>query len=473
MNHVRNFVFGLGLFLASFLAWGCSLAPEYRRPAAPVPEVLGALNEGAEWSDVEVVGLVKWEDFLPEERLRALIKLALEKNRDLKLAGLKILEARAEFGLSRSERWPKLEGELSQETSGGSKRETEESYEASLMLPVFEIDYLNRLGHLERGALERYLGTIEAGRYAKITLVSSVAGAYLENRLAEERVKLMESNLNNFRVSRAFVEERIRSGQADLLELEQARGLVAYAEAQLEGRKAELIRSQNELAFWLGDFESLPLELPRAWPLLKWPRLNLPEGLRSEVLLNRPDVMEAERALIAANANIGAARAAFFPSIGLTGSLGLMGLDLASLFRGGGDLWSFGPRITIPIFTAGRNRANLDLAEIRKDMAIVDYEMAIQKAFREVAEGLSLRERLAQRLKAQSNYLGIQRRVLELASNRYQNGVISYLEVLEAQRSVLEAELDLLEIKKDWIFNDLALFAALGGGFPREEEKND
>jgi Cu(I)/Ag(I) efflux system outer membrane protein len=447
-----------------------------------VPPTLGDLNlaelnlddpSGALTSlDAQGLSKLKWEYFLPEERLRALVGLALEKNRDLRLAGLKILEARAEFGMSRSERFPMLEGELAQETSGGSRRSTQESYEAGLTLPVFEIDYLNRLGDLERAALETYLGTLEAARYAKIVLVSSVSGAYLRNRLAEERVKLMERNLNNFRVSRAFVEERIRSGQADLLELEQARGMVAYAEAQLEARKSELVTTQNELSFWLGDFETESLDLPKPLPLLKWPRLNLPEGLKSEVLLDRPDVMEAERALIAANANIGAARAAFFPSIGLTGSLGVMGMDLESLFRGGGDLWSFGPRLTIPIFNAGRNRANLDLAEIRKDMAIVDYEMAIQKAFREVADGLGLRERLSQRLKAQTNYLNIQRRVLELATNRYQNGVIGYLEVLEAQRSVLEAELDLLEIKSDWILNDISLFAALGGGFPREDTPN-
>jgi Cu(I)/Ag(I) efflux system outer membrane protein len=454
---------------AAVLVWGCSMAPEYARPAAPVPATVGEASAALLAEGPEALAgpaLPGWEEFLPEPRLRALVGTALAKNRDLRVASLMILEARANFGMARSERFPMVEGEISERTSGGTGRMTQESYEAAIMLPAFEIDYLNRLGDLERAAMESYLGTVEAGRYAKIGLVASVAGAYLDNRLAVERVRLMERNLQSFRVSRAFVEERIRSGQADLLELEQARGMVAFAEAQLEARKADLVTTENALSFWVGDFGRA--DLPKAIELLKWPKLTLPAGIRSEVLLARPDVAEAERALKAANANIGAARAAFFPSISLTGSLGVMGMDFESLLGGQSGVWSFGPRITIPIFNAGRNRANLDMAEVRKDIAVANYEKAIQNAFKEVADTLGLRERLAQRLKAQANYLGIQRRVLELATNRYQNGVIGYLEVLEAQRSVLEAELDLLEIKKDQILNDISLFASLGGGFPED-----
>jgi Cu(I)/Ag(I) efflux system outer membrane protein len=439
----------------------CSLAPDYVRPEAPIPENAGLLVD-------QGPSLPAWEDYLPETRLRKLILTALDKNRDLRVAGLKILEARAEFGMARSERFPMLEGMASETASGGARLMTNQTYELALSLPAFEIDYLGRLNDLSRAALERYLGTIEAGRYTRLTLVASVAGAYLDNRLAIERVRLTERNLKSFRDSRSFVEERLRSGQADLLELEQAKGMVAFAEAQLATRKAELVKTENALAFWIGDFGAL--ELPEATPLMKWPKLTLPEGIRSGILLGRPDIMEAEHALLAANANIGAARAAFFPSINLTGSLGVMSMELSSLLGGNNSVWSFGPRVTIPIFNAGRNRANLDLAEVRKDMAVAEYEKAIQNAFREVAEGLGMRGRLAERLKAQSNYLATQRRVLELAENRYQNGVISYLEVLEAQRNVLEAELELLEIKREQIFNDISLYSAMGGGFPEEDE---
>ncbi|MDR2367280.1 MAG: efflux transporter outer membrane subunit [Deltaproteobacteria bacterium] len=447
------------LIVSTLIAAGCSLAPDYVRPAAPVPGTLGSPGEpGAR--------LPPWEEFFPEPRLRALLGIALGNNRDLRLAALRVLEARAGFGLARAGRLPMVEGEVGWERSGGPRRMTEESYEAALALPAFEIDYLNRLGDLSRAALETYLGTAEAGRYARITLMSGVAGAYLESRLAAERVGLTRRNLQSFRASRAFVEERLRSGQADLLELEQARGLVAFAEAELEARKAELVLAENALAFWVGDFGGP--ELPGATALLKWPELRLPEGVPSETLLARPDIREAEHALRAANANVGAARAAFFPSISLTGSLGAMGADFSSLVGAGGGLWSFGPRITIPIFNAGRNRANLDLAEVRKDIAVATYEKAIQSAFREVADAMGQKASLTRRLKAQANYLAIQRRVLELANNRYQNGTIGYLDVLEAQRSVLEAELSLVAIQKERIANDVALFAYLGGGFPAD-----
>jgi NodT family efflux transporter outer membrane factor (OMF) lipoprotein len=360
-----------------------------------------------------------------------------------------------------------LEAEGMETVSGGAGRDTGRSFDVGLALPAFELDYLGRLGDLSSAALERFLGTIEAGRYTRLALASSVAGAYLDSRLAQERVRLTERSLSSFRASMAFVEERILSGQADLLELEQARGMVAFAEAGLAAARAEAVMADNELAFLVGDFGAL--ELPPATALLRWPSLPLPEGVRSETLLGRPDVMEAEHALKAANADIGAARAAFFPSISLTGALGLMSMELRSLFAGGNELWSFGPQIRLPIFYGGRNRANLDLAEARKDMAIVEYEKAIQGAFREVAQGLGLRTALAGRLKAQANYLATQRRVLELATNRYQNGVISYLEVLEAQRNVLEAEQELLEIKREAISNDIAIYFALGGGFPEDD----
>jgi Cu(I)/Ag(I) efflux system outer membrane protein len=457
----RNFTGALAFALALiFLAAGCSLAPDYQRPQAPVPPSIGAPETSEE------LRLPSFQEFLPEPRLTKLIELALEDNRDLKLATLKIEEALAQYGVTRSERFPMLEAQSSDSVRGGSDQSTSNQYGVELMLPSFELDFFGRVKNMSQAALENYLATSEAQRYARIALISSVAGAYLDTRLAWEKRRLTERNLENFRSSMAFVEERILSGQSSLLDLERARGLVDFAQADLASRKAEIIRAENALNILLGDFNSK--ELPEPLPLLKWPKLTLPDGLDSSVLLNRPDILEAEHQLIAANADIGAARAAFFPKLSLTGALGFMSMELASLFDTSSDQWSFTPIVSLPIFSGGKNRRNLDLAEVRREMAVVNYEKAVQGAFKETAETLTVRSELAERFSHQQRYLSTQRRVLELASNRYQSGVISYLEVLEAQRDVFEAEMVLLEIKREQIFNDIALYSALGGGFPSE-----
>jgi Cu(I)/Ag(I) efflux system outer membrane protein len=399
------------------------------------------------------------------------VEKALEENRDLKLATLRIREALAEYGVTGSERFPMLEVSGSQTVSGGGGgRRTTEDYEAGLMLPSFELDFFGRINSMTEAARENYLATQAAARYARLALLTSVCGAYLDARLAQERFGLTQRSLESWRSSMAFIEERIISGQAQLLDLEQARAMVAFAEASLALQRVEIAKAQNALKLVLGDFKELTL--PSPVPLANWPQVTLPENLPSESLLTRPDILEAEHKLLARNADIGAARAAFFPKISLTGALGFMSMRLASLFDPGSDQWSFSPVVTIPIFSGGRNRANLELSEIRREMAIVEYEMTIQSAFREVAEGLEVRKLISQRLEAQRKYLSAQRRVLDLAANRYQSGVVSYLEVLAAQREVFDAEMTLLEIKREEIFNDLSLYTALGGGFPSDPEEN-
>lgn len=462
-------------FLVSIaIAWmlslsfsACSLAPRYERPVAPVPPMAGDPS-----SPEEMVKLPPWREFLPEERLKALVEEALRSNRDLALANLKVREAMAQYGAAYSERLPMLESESSATISGGGGgRRTTESYEVGLLIPSFELDFFQRVANMSRAASESWLASVEAARMARLSLMSSVAGAYLDTRLAAERLNLTKRTLASLASSMAFVNERVVSGQSSLLDLEQAKAMVAFAEAELAARKLETARSENALKLLLGDFSEK--DLPSPAPILEWPDAKLPAGLPSTLLLSRPDVLEAEHALIAAHADIGAARAAFLPKISLTGALGLMSMELASLFDSGSDQWSYGPAISIPIFSGGRNRANLELAEVRREMAVVSYEKAVQAAFREVHEGLSTRGLLADRVKAQRRYLATQRRVLELASNRYQSGVVSYLEVLEAQREVFEAEMALLELRRESLFNDLSLYAALGGGFPYEASTLD
>ncbi|MDR1657554.1 MAG: efflux transporter outer membrane subunit [Deltaproteobacteria bacterium] len=450
------------LAAATMLAVSCSLSPSYNRPQAPVPATLGVPSP----AEPEVV-LPPWQQFFPEERLKSLVKTALTENRDLKLAALRIQQAAAQYGVIGSERFPMFEAQGNSDfAGGGGGRRTTEDYEVGIMLPSFELDFFGRIANMTQAARENYLSSVEAARYARIALLTSVAGAYLDTRLAQERLKLTQRNLASWRSSRAFIEERIISGQSSLLDLEQARAMVAFAEAESVAMELEIVRSENALKLILGDFQDH--ELPPALPLLSWPISVLPEGLSSANLLSRPDILEAEHRLIATHADIGAAKAAFFPRISLTGALGFMSMELSSLFDPGNDRWSTGAAVSIPIFSGGRNRANLKLAEVEREMAIVEYEMVVQTAFKEVKDALEVRKLITERVAAQRKYLSAQRRVLELATNRYQSGVISYLEVLEAQRDVFEGEMTLLGLRREQIFNDLSLYSALGGGFPDE-----
>jgi Cu(I)/Ag(I) efflux system outer membrane protein len=453
--------------LAALLVSACSLAPRYERPPAPVPPLAG--DPG---SAEAAVALPPLAEFLPEARLKALIEAALRENRDLALASLKVREALAQYGVAFAERLPMLEAEGGVEVSGGGGgRRTTEQYEAGLSFPSFEIDFFQRVANMSQAAREDWLASVEAARMVRLGLLGSVAGAYLDTRLAAERLRLTERTLSSLRSSMAFVNERIVSGQSSLLDLEQARAMVAFAEAELAARRLEIARSDSALRLLLGDFGEM--ELPPPAPILSWPDVSLPEGLPSATLLSRPDILEAEHMLIASHADIGAARAAFFPRLSLTGALGFMSMELASLFDDGNDQWSYRPLLTIPLFAGGRNRANLELAEVRREMAVVTYEMAVQGAFKEVHEGLSVRRLLADRVQAQRRYVSAQRRVLELATSRYQSGVISYLEVLEAQRNVFDAEMALLELRREQLYNDLSLYVALGGGFPEDRSTLD
>ncbi|MDR1545702.1 MAG: efflux transporter outer membrane subunit [Deltaproteobacteria bacterium] len=445
---------------AALALTACSLAPQYQRPPAPIPASAG--EPSAAQAEPAVP---PWRDFFPEPRLQALLAAALEDNRDLRLAALKVLEARARFGVARGERLPMVEAMGVETVSGSQRMPATRDYEAGLSA-AFELDFFGRLKSMSEAAFEEYLAAEEAGRAARLSLVAMVAEAYLENRMAEEGLGLARRNLASWRSSLAFVEERVRSGQSSLLDLEQAKSMAAFAEVAVAERKEAAIRSESALQLLLGDFGAR--ELPEPLTLEGWKPAPLPAGVPSTVLLRRPDVLEAEHMLKAANADIGATRAAFFPSISLTGQYGFMSERLDGLLSGQNAGWSFIPKITLPIFSGGRNLANLDLAEVRRSEAVVAYEMTVQTAFRETAEALAVREQLAKRHQAQRKYLNSLRQVQELAVNRYQSGAVSYLEVLDAQRSVFEAEMALLEIRVAQLMNETALYRALGGGLDGE-----
>ena len=447
-----------GLLLAlSFPA--CSLAPAYTRPEPPVPPaiaVAGALDSG------EAQYRTGWREFFKDPRLRELIALSLEQNRDLRLAALAVAEARARYGVQNAERFPLLGADGSGAYSGKFQPpSSSESHEAAAGVTL-DPDLFGRLKNMSEAALQNYLAAKEARKAVKIELVAEVARQYLAERLAAEGLQLARNTLESRRSSYAFVERRVQSGQSSLLDLEQARSMVASASAAVVRSEREVIQAENALLLLSGSFARRDLPLPV--PLAEQRLADLPQGVSSAVLLERPDIMEAEHRLRAANADIGVARAAFFPSISLTGSLGYMSGALSDLVAGTSGFWSFLPRISLPLFSGGRNIANLELAEILRESSVAQYEKAVQNAFRQVADALQSRASFAEEVAARKQYLASQRLALDLAMHQYVNGSISYLEVLEAQRTVFQIELDLLSIRRDQLANEISLYSALGGG---------
>ncbi|MDR3073540.1 MAG: efflux transporter outer membrane subunit [Deltaproteobacteria bacterium] len=452
-----------GLGLPLLLLPACSLAPAYDRPGLPVPPSVASDAAGAYGNaggDPAVFG-AGWRDFFKDARLQELIALSLEHNRDLKIAALAVAEARALYGVQNADRFPQLDAEGSGGWTGDFRGASSRTYEVAAV-PFFDLDLFGRLKNMSESALQSYLGTKEAEKAVRIALVSQVAQAYLTETLAEERRQLAADTLESWRKSFSFIERRVQSGQSSLLDMEQARSMIEAASAAVAEREREAVQAGNALRLLTGSFERR--ELPPVTPLRSLTFAALPQGIASTALLNRPDVMEAEHALLAANADIGAARAAFFPSISLTGNLGYMSADLTALFSGATSVWSFLPTVSLPLFNAGRNAANLELAEVRKESSVARYEKSIQTAFREVADGLMSRASFEKQREAQERYLASQRLVLKLAMGRYANGAISYLEVLDAQRAIFQAEQDLLGIRRDQLANDILLFSALGGG---------
>jgi Cu(I)/Ag(I) efflux system outer membrane protein len=460
--HTRQFGTAAFCLLLPALA-ACSLAPAYSRPEMPVPAEL-ASEEAPDAPEASLnVQSIGWRDFFKDDRLKELIAIAVRNNRDVKLAVLAVSEAKAGYRVQNSERFPQLSATGSDTYSGGFETViADEKASPSALLPSFEIDLFGRLKSLSDSALQQYLASREAEKAVRIALVAQTAQAYLEECLAREGLRLAESTLESRRGSLAFIEDRVRSGQSSLSDLEQARGLVEFAAIAVAQRQRELTQAGNALNLLLGGFNAR--DLPGATLLTAQGFAELPQKVSSSVLLNRPDVMQAEHILRAANADIGAARAAFFPQISLTGNLGYISNDLLTLFLNETFIWSIAPQVTLPVFTAGRNLANLELADIRKESSVVRYEKTVQTAFREAADALMTKGALGRRLAAQERYLTSQRLVLDLATRRYVGGAASYLEVLDAERNVFQAEQDLLSIRRDQLVNEINLYSTLGGG---------
>ena len=476
------------LWVATLAA--CSFVPKYEQPAAPVsatwPDSAGAQVEGG----VAAADL-PWQQFVHDAQLREVIQLALENNRDLRVAVQNIEQARAQYQIRRADQFPSVG------VTGGATRSAPNpyaalggpsvttSYSVGVGVSAWELDFFGRVAALKDVALANYLATEEARKSAQISLIASVASTWLQLKTDTELLALAERTLGTRDQSLRLTKLRFDNGASSALDMRLAESLSASAQATRAQQQRLRAQDINLLTLLVGQpiperlVPPVPAvvtpEAPRSLsqptaavePAAELPTFTeVPPGLPSDLLLRRPDIRAAEQQLIAANANIGAARANFFPRISLTGSLGRVSGDLDGLFGSGGSkAWSFGPSITLPIFDMGRNQANLDAARAGREIAVAQYEKSIQSAFREVADALAGRATLADQLSAMQAQAAAERDRFRLADLRYRNGIANYLDLLDAQRSLFAIEQALAQVRLAQRANEVQLYKALGGGW--------
>ncbi|SFP17276.1 efflux transporter, outer membrane factor (OMF) lipoprotein, NodT family [Ectopseudomonas composti] len=450
----------------------CSLTPKLEHPTPPVPASFPDVGHAVMAQDGGVpASAMGWRTMFADPQLQRLIELALVHNRDLRLAALNVEAARSMFNIQESTRLPSVsldashtrERALAQGNSGESRREVNRQVAVNVGTSAFELDLFGRVRSLSDAALARYLASEQGRDAAQITLVGAVAEAYFAQRLADEQLQLAERTRGDWQQSLELARLLKQSEQNSSLDVAQAEGQVALAEADLEARRRALAQADNALQLLVGS--ELPGDLPASLPLERQSVIaQLPAGLPADLLLNRPDLRQAEQMLVAANADIGAARAAFFPQISLTASFGYASTSLGGLFDPSRQVWRFTPQISQPLFQAGRLRAELRLAKVRKSEAVAQYERAIQTAFREVADALAGTATFDRQIEAQLRAVTAAERRLELSDLRYRAGVDGRLELLDAQRQLQASRLALLELRRAEIANRVALFKSLGGG---------
>ncbi|MBB5400991.1 efflux transporter outer membrane subunit [Paraburkholderia youngii] len=461
----------------ALLATGCTLAPHYQRPAAPVTATFptgGVYDQqpgaqGARSANGQAAADIGWRNFFVDPRLQQLIEIALKNNRDLRVSVLNMQASAAQYRIVRAGLFPTLNAAASQSRSRTPKDLTFTGVTISNTYSVglnasWEIDFFGRVQSLKDQALAKYLGTAQARKAAEIALVSQVANQYMTVLELDDLLKVTQNTLVTAQESYRITKLQFDNGTGSELDLRQSQTVVETASANLQSQMRLRAQADNALVLLIG--EPLPADLSPGLPLSDQNLLtDIPAGLPSDLLTRRPDIMEAEENLLAANANIGAARAAFFPKVTLTGSAGTLSPTLGGLFKPGSAAWSFAPSITLPIFEGGQNMANLDLANIEKNVQIATYEKAIQTAFREVADGLAARGTYDEQIAALERDVAAEQRRLDLSTLRYKNGVDSYLSVLTAQTALYVAQQALVTARMERLQNLVTLYQALGGGW--------
>ncbi|AZD28084.1 outer membrane protein, multidrug efflux system [Pseudomonas sp. NFPP07] len=461
----------LSLAITAAVLSGCSLIPDYQQPQAPVA---AQYPQGPAYSPAEAANQAAaeqgWRQFFHDPALQQLIQTALVNNRDLRVAALNIDAYAAQYQIQRADLFPAISanGSGSRQRTPARMSQTGEAaissqYSATLGVSAYELDLFGRVRSLSEQALQTYFSSEEARRSTQISLVASVANAYLTWQADKELLKLTQDTLAAYEESYRLTSRSNEVGVASALDLSQARTSVENARVQLARYTRQVAQDENSLTLLLGT--SIPANLPSPQPLSADLLSELPAGLPSELLQRRPDILAAEHNLKAANASIGAARAAFFPSISLTANAGTLSPDMGGLFKGGSGTWSFAPQINIPIFNAGSLRASLDYSKIQKDINVAQYEKSIQTAFQEVSDGLAARQTYNQQLQAQRDFVNANQDYYRLAERRYRIGVDSNLTFLDAQRSLFSAQQALITDRLAQLTSEVNLYKALGGGW--------
>ncbi|WP_332786311.1 efflux transporter outer membrane subunit [Sphingomonas sp. PB1R3] len=448
----------------------CSMTPKLTLPTPPVAAAF-PIASGTE-------ALPEWRRMFGDPRLQTLIALSLDANRDLRIAALNAEAARAQVRVQRAQSLPGLNVESGYTrqrqpagvagagvglTPGGEATGfTFGQFSAQAALTSFEIDLFGRLRAMNEAAFHRWLASVEARRAVRLAVIGAVADAYWNERLADEQLALTRSTLADWRASLDITRLRRDAGQASGADVAQAEGLVRQAQADLAQRERELAQATNALTLAVGA--PLPGDLLPPTPLMEQPiRTALAVGTPSDLLTRRPDIAQAEQDLRAANADIGAARAAFFPRVSLTAAFGFASLTLDSLFQGANRSWSYSPAISLPIFRGGELRGNLDLARLRASTAVASYEKAIQTGFREVADGLAAQATYGRQVTEQRAVVTQAERRANLTDLAYRAGQTSRLELLDAQRATYAAQQTALIVRRDQLTAAAALYRALGG----------
>ncbi len=459
---------------AAVLLAGCSMIPSYERPAAPV-----AASYPAYGSDAQAVpgalpaSSVAWQDFFADAKLKRVIELSLANNRDLRVAVLNIEQARAQYQIRRADQLPTVNAAFTGSRAPAANGGSTNLYNVGLVVTAYELDFFGRVSSLKEAALGQYLATEEGRKTAQISLISAVANTYLSILADEELLDITRQTLATRQESIKLSKLRFDNGVTSELDYRQAESLLEAARVAYAQQQRQRALDENALTLLVG--QPLGGELRAAASqtttlVQAQPMVDVPAGLPSELLTNRPDIRQAEQLLLASNANIGAARAAFFPRISLTVGAGSASSHLSGLLKDGSWGWTLAPQLLLPIFDAGRNSAGLDSARTGRDIAVAQYEKSIQTAFREVADALATRSTLADQLQSQQAQANAEAVRFKLSDLRYQNGIASYLDLLDAQRSLFTAQQAVVQTRLAQLQSQVTLYKTLGGGWKEPDQ---
>lgn len=458
----------LSLAAALSLAGCVNLAPQTMPPEVQIAQ---SWPEGDAYkaSEMKRGALPSWDEFFKDSRLRQVIEKGLTNNKDLRIAALNVEKARAMYGVQRSQLLPSV----SANGAGQHQRTpasinpmaagTSHQYTAQIAMARYELDFFGRIRNLNEQALQSYLASEDARRSARNTLIAEIAMTWYQLGADKEQLKLQREVLASQEKSFSLMEASYNLGALSQLDYEQAKSTVSAARASIASYIRAVEQDKNALNLLVGSEIAEEL-LPTEMDLGSVAEVAVPDGLPSEVLLNRPDIAQAERGLAAADAGIGAARAAFFPSVAISGGAGSGASQLSDLFDAGTGLWNFVPQVSIPIFAGGLNVANLEAAKAEQKIAVARYEKAIEVAFREVADSLALEGTIEEELSARAEFAASNEKAFKLTESQYKFGAVSYTDVLNAQRAYVASEQALLGTQLQRISSRVTLFKVLGAG---------